>query len=103
MIQTVSFLQENIYKIKSLIKSIFFVINLCNHLNYHSEGYYCSLLAQARGHKVLPDIEVINRLESGAVMRLDNQMQKIAFKWMQSNGLKENESSTLDIFFRYNF
>ncbi len=77
----------------------FFVINLCNHLNYHSEGYYCSLLAQARGHKVLPDIEVINRLESGAVMRLDNQMQKIAFKWMQANGLKDNESSTLDIYF----
>ncbi|MDA3943493.1 MAG: RimK family protein [Bacteroidetes bacterium] len=77
----------------------FFVINLCNRLNYHSEGYYCSLLAQARGHKVLPDIEVINRLDSGAVMRLDNQMQKIAYKWMQQTALKDNENSVLDIFF----
>ncbi|MBU1371042.1 MAG: RimK family protein [Bacteroidetes bacterium] len=84
---------------QELNKNHFFVINLCNRLNYHSEGYYCSLLAQARGHKVLPDIEVINRLDSGAVMRLDNQMQKIAYKWMQQSALKDNENSVLDIFF----
>ncbi|PKP32765.1 MAG: RimK family alpha-L-glutamate ligase [Bacteroidetes bacterium HGW-Bacteroidetes-16] len=77
----------------------FFVINLCNKLDYHSEGYYCSLLAQARGHKVMPDIEVINRLETGAVMRLDNQMQKITYRWMQSIQVSPEENITLDIFF----
>ncbi len=30
------------------------VINLCSDLSYNSEGYYCSLLAQARKHKVIP-------------------------------------------------
>jgi len=84
---------------QDLNKKQFFVINLCNKLNYHSEGYYCSLLAQARGHKVMPDIEVINRLETGAVMRLDNQMQKIAFKWMQSLEVKPSDLVSLDIFF----
>lgn len=84
---------------QDLNKKHFFVINLCNRFDYHSEGYYCSLLAQARGHKVMPDIEVINRLETGAVMRLDHQMQKIAFRWMQSLGAKLSEDITLDIFF----
>lgn len=84
---------------QELNKKHFFVINLCNKLDYHSEGYYCSLLAQARGHKVMPDIEVINRLETGAVMRLDNQMQKIAYRWMQSLQLSANGEVVLDIFF----
>lgn len=77
----------------------FFVINLCNKLDYHSEGYYCSLLAQARGHKVMPDIEVINRLETGAVMRLDHNLQRITYKWLQSLDLAAEDTITLDIFF----
>jgi len=40
------------------------VINLCSDLSYLSEGYYCSLLAQARKHKVLPNIETLNRLNT---------------------------------------
>lgn len=35
------------------------VINLCNDYQYLSMGYYVSLLAQARKHKVLPDISLI--------------------------------------------
>jgi glutathione synthase/RimK-type ligase-like ATP-grasp enzyme len=30
------------------------VVNLCNKYDYLSKGYYCSLLAEARGHKSLP-------------------------------------------------
>lgn len=86
-------------KNQDLNQKHFFVINLCNKLDYHSEGYYCSLLAQARGHKVLPDIEVINRLESGAVMRLDYQLQKTTYKWLQTSQKKEEERVSLDIFF----
>ncbi|MBP6725194.1 MAG: RimK-like ATPgrasp N-terminal domain-containing protein, partial [Halioglobus sp.] len=26
------------------------IINLCRNFDYLSEGYYCSLLAEARGH-----------------------------------------------------
>ena len=35
------------------------VINLCNDYQYLSMGYYVSLLAQARKHRVLPDISLI--------------------------------------------
>lgn len=42
-----------------------FVINLSNDYSYNSEGYYCSLLAQPRGHKVIPGVDIINKLEAG--------------------------------------
>lgn len=38
------------------------IINLCNVDRYLSKGYYCSLLAEARGHKVLPPVNVLNDL-----------------------------------------
>lgn len=38
------------------------VINLCDTDKYLSRGYYCSLLAEARNHKVLPTLTTINDL-----------------------------------------
>ncbi|MBE0363611.1 hypothetical protein PULV_a1080 [Pseudoalteromonas ulvae UL12] len=38
------------------------VINLCDTEHYLSQGYYCSLLAEARQHKVLPSVSTINDL-----------------------------------------
>ncbi|AXR05982.1 RimK family protein [Salinimonas sediminis] len=38
------------------------VINLCDTGKYLSQGYYCSLLAQARKHGVLPAVKTINDL-----------------------------------------
>ena len=38
------------------------IINLCNTKHYLSKGYYCSLLAEAREHAVLPSVKVINEL-----------------------------------------
>ena len=35
------------------------VFNLCRSYSYQSTGYYISLLAMARGHKVMPDITTI--------------------------------------------
>jgi glutathione synthase/RimK-type ligase-like ATP-grasp enzyme len=43
------------------------VINLCDTEAYLSQGYYCSLLAEARQHQVLPSIRVINALRGGDV------------------------------------
>ena len=33
------------------------VINLSRSYSYQSRGYFCSLLAEARGHRVLPTVE----------------------------------------------
>ena len=38
------------------------IINLCDTEYYLSRGYYCSLLAEARQHRVLPSISTINDL-----------------------------------------
>ena len=39
------------------------VINLCRSYYYLSDGYYCSLLAEARGHNVIPSVKVLSDLD----------------------------------------
>ncbi|SDK45239.1 RimK family protein [Microbulbifer yueqingensis] len=46
------------------------VINLCAGYDYRSEGYYCSLLAEARGHRVLPSVRTLNDLALPQLYRL---------------------------------
>ena len=38
------------------------VINLCRSYRYLGSGYYCSLLAEARGHNVLPSVKTLSDL-----------------------------------------
>lgn len=47
------------------------VINLCNSYRYLSYGYYTSLLAEARGHKVIPSIRTINDLGKKSIYGLN--------------------------------
>ncbi|MDN3520247.1 RimK family protein [Halomonas ramblicola] len=46
------------------------VINLCGELDYLGTGYYVSLLAQARGQRVLPTVETLNELSRKALVDL---------------------------------
>ncbi len=48
------------------------VINLCKSFQYQSEGYYVSLLAEARGHKVLPGVSTIQDLRFPSILRDDS-------------------------------
>ena len=50
------------YLVEPLGKERFRVINLCRQYTYLSTGYYCSLLAEARGHQVLPAVKNISDL-----------------------------------------
>lgn len=47
------------------------VINLCRSYRYLSRGYYCSLLAEARHHKVIPTVRTLRDLSSKAIYSLD--------------------------------
>ena len=67
-----------------------FVINLSNDYSYNSEGYYCSLLAQPRGHKVIPGVDIINKLEAGAGVRMDRNLQKLCYQWIQKNNITDD-------------
>ena len=59
------------------------VINLSNDYSYNSEGYYCSLLAQTRGQKVIPDVDIINKMEAGTGVRMDRSLQALCYQWIQ--------------------
>jgi glutathione synthase/RimK-type ligase-like ATP-grasp enzyme len=47
------------------------IINLCKSYQYQSIGYYVSLLAEARQHKVLPGISTIQDLRFPSILRED--------------------------------
>jgi glutathione synthase/RimK-type ligase-like ATP-grasp enzyme len=75
------------------------VINLSDDYSYNSEGYYCSLLAQARGDRVVPGVDVINRLESGTGVRMDSMLQKLCYQWIAKNHVAESELWCMNIYF----
>lgn len=53
------------------------IINLCDTGRYLSQGYYCSLLAEARHHLAIPSVKTINALRAdGAVLWLKYQQLK---------------------------
>lgn len=74
------------------------VINLCGNYRYLSNGYYCSLLAEARGYTVIPSNKTIIDLSESyfyhlATEDIDQEIQKI-FK-----GFDKGKSISIKIFF----
>ena len=49
------------------------VLNLCKSYQYQSYGYYVSLLAEARHHKVLPGVTTIQDFRFPSILREDSQ------------------------------
>jgi glutathione synthase/RimK-type ligase-like ATP-grasp enzyme len=47
------------------------VINLCRSYRYLGTGYYVSLLAEARGHRVIPSVRTVNDLRKRSLYGLD--------------------------------
>jgi glutathione synthase/RimK-type ligase-like ATP-grasp enzyme len=41
-----------------------YIVNLCRSYGYQSEGYYASLLAEARGHRVSPSVQTMVELSA---------------------------------------
>jgi len=57
------------------------IINLSRSFAYQSRGYYCSLLAEARGHRVIPSVETMvdlgaRQLYAQALPELDDALMK---------------------------
>lgn len=63
---------ENLYSNKSSKERIK-IINLCQSYKYQSYGYYCSLLAEARGHSVIPSVKTVNDLSRSFLYSLDTE------------------------------
>lgn len=49
------------------------VLNLCKSYQYQSLGYYVSLLAEARHHKVMPGVSTIQDFRFPSILREDSQ------------------------------
>jgi glutathione synthase/RimK-type ligase-like ATP-grasp enzyme len=66
------------------------IINLCGSYTYLSDGYYCSLLAEARSHHVIPSVKALNDLGKKALYRLQlddlSQPLERAFKGQNKSG-----------------
>lgn len=65
------------------------VFNLCDDYSYQAQGYYVSLLAEARGHRCIPDVKSLVDIKSPALVRivseeLDQLIQQ-SFKRIKSD------------------
>lgn len=60
------------------------VFNLCKSYRYQSQGYYVSLLAQARGHKPVPSIATIQDLKANEIVRIrSDELEELIQKSLQ--------------------
>lgn len=77
------------------------IINLCQSYRYLKSGYYCSLLAEARSHKIIPSVRTITDLSKKSIYQLnvediDNLLQRILVK-QKAN--QEEDLLSINIFF----
>jgi len=76
------------------------VINLCRNYKYLGHGYYCSLLAEARGHKVIPSVRSISELTRKSLygLALDDMARSLESA-LANHPYGETEGFTLTLYF----
>ncbi len=67
------------------------VINLCRSYRYQSVGYYCSLLAEARGHRALPTVKTMLDLSRKSLytLTLDDLDDRVE-KSIKKHGIEDS-------------
>ena len=76
------------------------VFNLARSYSYQSRGYYVSLLAEARGHKVIPNVKTILDLRSLSIVKvLSRDLDEVI---QTSLGNKLKDEFILSIYFGRN-
>ena len=76
------------------------VINLCRSYKYLGHGYYCSLLAEARGHKVIPSVRTISELTKKSLYGLAlDDLDKPLEKALNNHLYSDTEGFTLTLYF----
>jgi glutathione synthase/RimK-type ligase-like ATP-grasp enzyme len=79
------------------------VINLCHDYRYLSVGYYCSLLAEARNHRVIPSVKCMLDLSSKSMysldaVNLDETVQKAFKKYAENNSAELTDENAGQLF-----
>lgn len=76
------------------------VINLCRNYKYLGHGYYCSLLAEARGHKVIPSVRSISELAKKSLYGLAlDDLEKSLEKALAQHPCASTDGFTLSLYF----
>lgn len=75
------------------------VINLCKSYSYLRYGYYCSLLAEARDHRVIPSVKTLNNLRSKSLYSLDLDELNKALDSIYHESTQGSKQFTAKIFF----
>lgn len=77
------------------------VLNFCRSYRYLSIGYYCSLLAEAREHRVIPSVKTVTDLQSKSIYGLSiGDLHETIQRSIKSRPeVPESSSLTLDIYF----
>jgi glutathione synthase/RimK-type ligase-like ATP-grasp enzyme len=77
------------------------VLNFCRSYRYLSMGYYCSLLAEARSHKVIPSVRTITDLQSKSIygLSIEDLQETIQRSIKARSDSPAGTSLTLDIYF----
>jgi glutathione synthase/RimK-type ligase-like ATP-grasp enzyme len=77
------------------------VINLCRSYRYLSLGYYCSLLAEARRHKVIPSVRTVTDLQSKSVygLSIEDLQEMIQRSTGSKSGDEASATFTIDVYF----
>ena len=78
------------------------IINLSRSYNYQSKGYYASLLAEARGHRVIPTVETMLDLRE---LKLYEQSLPELQEALTAAAIKAHatEDTTFDLMFCFGF
>ncbi len=77
------------------------VINLCRSYRYHSLGYYCSLLAEARCHRVIPSVRTITDLQSKSIYGLSIDDLHEAAEKSAAAGKDKPPGSTISLYVHF--
>jgi glutathione synthase/RimK-type ligase-like ATP-grasp enzyme len=76
------------------------VINLCRSYRYLSTGYFCSLLAEPRSHKVLPSVRTLTSLSSKSIYSLNvEDLDDLIQKTLKKRRSDADRTFEIPIFF----
>jgi glutathione synthase/RimK-type ligase-like ATP-grasp enzyme len=76
------------------------LINLCRSQRYQSVGYYCSLLAEARAHKIIPNVRTIQDLSRKSIYSLDtSDLDQDVDKVMNKRQPDDKSAFKLNVYF----
>jgi glutathione synthase/RimK-type ligase-like ATP-grasp enzyme len=76
------------------------VINLCRSYRYLSIGYYCSLLAEPRSHRVIPTVRTLTSLSSKSIYSLNvEDLDGLIQRSLKKHAADPDQGFELPIFF----